>query len=112
MVRKISESGGKNKKMGANPHEKNRSSTEILKKSARAKNKIWRRLGRGGRSARPLKNFALTPLALQKEILQLMFTEVLDFFENRVYNNIERSRRRSEILFIYFSRKEKVYGKH
>lgn len=31
MVRKISESGGKNKKMGANPHEKNRSSTEILK---------------------------------------------------------------------------------
>ena len=35
MVRKISESGGKNKKMGANPHEKNRSSTEILKKSAK-----------------------------------------------------------------------------
>ena len=31
MVQKISESGGKNKKMGANPHEKNRSSTEILK---------------------------------------------------------------------------------
>ena len=71
MVRKISESGGKNKKMGANPHEKNRSSTEILKKSARAKNKIWRRLGRGRRSADTLKNFALTPLALEKEIKYL-----------------------------------------
>lgn len=71
MVRKISESGGKNKKMGANPHGKNRSSTEILKKSARAKNKIWRRLGRGRRSADTLKNFALTPLALQKEIKYL-----------------------------------------
>ena len=71
MVRKISESGGKNKKMGANPHEKNRSSTEILKKSARAKNKIWRRQGRGRRSADTLKNFALTPLALQKEIKYL-----------------------------------------
>ena len=72
------------KKMGADPHEKNRSSAEILKKSARAKNKIWRRLGRGGRSARPLKNFALTPLALQKEIPQFMFTVTL-FFPIKVY---------------------------
>ena len=84
MVRKISESGGKNKKMGANPHEKNRSSTEILKKSARAKNKIWRRQGRGGRSADTLKNFALPPLALQKEIPQFMFTVTL-FFPIKVY---------------------------
>lgn len=70
--------------MGANPHEKNRSSTEILKKSARAKNKIWRRRDRGGRSADTLKNFALTPLALQKEIPQLMFTVTL-FFSIKVY---------------------------
>ena len=84
MVRKISESGGKNKKMGANPHEKNRSSTENFKKSARAKNKIWRRRDRGGRSADTLKNFALTPLALQKEIPQLMFTVTL-FFSIKVY---------------------------
>ena len=71
MVRKISESGGKNKKMGANPHEKNRSSAENFRNSAREKNKNWRRQGRGGRSADTLKNFALTPLALQKEIKYL-----------------------------------------
>lgn len=51
MVRKISESGGKNKKMGANPHEKNRSSTEILKKSARAKIKFG--VGKAGADGVP-----------------------------------------------------------